>query len=112
MVLIETLVHQKKGLVLNLVNQTQNVARVYIIMLIIVAFLLLENKYFNLRLTIKMLNFQQKFVWEVFLMDLMLVSLEKYGSGNVYDFTVSFNSYDKSDMLKIYKYLMNKNNMK
>ena len=45
-------------------------------------------------------------------MDLVLVSLEKYGNGSVYDFSVNYNSYDKSDMLNIYKYLMNKNNMK
>ena len=45
-------------------------------------------------------------------MDLVLVSLEKYGNGSVSDFSVNYNSYDKSDMLNIYKYLMNKNNMK
>ena len=44
-------------------------------------------------------------------MNLVLVSLEKYRNGNVYDFTVNYNSYDKYDMLKIHKYLMNKNNM-
>ena len=75
-------------------------------------FLLMENKYFNLKPTINMLTFQQNFFWEVFLMDLVLVSLEKYGNGSVYDFSVNYNSYDKSDMLNIYKYLMNKNNMK
>ena len=42
----------------------------------------------------------------------MQVSLEKYGNGNVYDFSVNYNSYDKSDIFKIYKYLMNTNNMK
>ena len=45
-------------------------------------------------------------------MDLMQVSLEKYGNGNVHDFPVNYNSYDKSDIFKIYKYLMNTNNMK
>ena len=45
-------------------------------------------------------------------MDLVQVSLEKYGNGNVYDFSVNYNSYDKSDIFKIYKYLMNTNNIK
>ena len=31
---------------------------------------------------------------------------------NVYDFPVDYNSIDKSDILNIHKYLMNKNNMK
>ena len=36
------------------------------------------NKSLNLKLTIKMLTFQINFVLEVFLIDLMLLSLEKY----------------------------------
>ena len=36
------------------------------------------------------------------------VSLNK----NVYDFSVDFNSIDKSDILNIHKYLLNKNNLK
>ena len=31
---------------------------------------------------------------------------------NVYDFSVDYNSIDKSDMLSIHKYLMTKNNIK
>ena len=31
---------------------------------------------------------------------------------NVYDFPVDYNSIDKSDILNIHKYLINKNNMK
>ena len=41
-------------------------------------------------------------------MDLVLLSLEKY-LGNVYDFSVNYNSTDKSDILNIHKYLMIKN---
>ena len=33
-------------------------------------------------------------------------------NGNVYDFLVNCNSIDKSDILKIHKYLMTKNNIK
>ena len=40
--------------------------------------LLMENKYLNLRPTIKMLTFQLNFVWKVFIMDLVILSLEKY----------------------------------
>ena len=32
-------------------------------------------------------------------------------NGNVYDFPVDYNSIDKSDILNIHKYLMNKNNI-
>ena len=33
-------------------------------------------------------------------------------NGHVYDFSVDYNSIDKSDILNIYKYLMTKNNIK
>ena len=33
-------------------------------------------------------------------------------NGNVYDFSVDYNSVDKSDILNIYKYLIIKNNIK
>ena len=33
-------------------------------------------------------------------------------NGNVYDFSVDYNSIDKSDKLNIHKYLMTKNHMK
>ena len=33
-------------------------------------------------------------------------------NGNVYDFSVDYNSIDKSDILKIHKYLMTNNNIK
>ena len=42
-----------------------------------------ETKYLSLKLTMKMLTFQLNFVLEVFLMDLVLLSLQKYGNGNV-----------------------------
>ena len=33
-------------------------------------------------------------------------------NGNVYDFSVDYNSIDKSDILETHKYLMTKNNIK
>ena len=46
--------------------------------MIIVICLLMEKKSLHLKLTIKMLNVQLNFVSEVFLMDLVLLSIEKY----------------------------------
>ena len=39
-------------------------------------------------------------------------SREVSSNGNLYDFSVDYNSIDKSDILNIYKYLMTKNNIK
>ena len=55
-ILIETLVHQRKNLVLTLVKQAQNFVWVYIKMMIIVSFLM-EKKSLNLKLVLKMLTF-------------------------------------------------------
>ena len=82
-------------------------------MMIIVICLLMERK--SLNLEIKMLIFQLNFVLEVFLMDLVLLSLESREvslNGNVYDFSVDCNSIDRSDIQNIHKYLMKKNNIK
>ena len=59
-------------------GKKKEIVGVYIIMLIIVICLLMENKSLNLKLIIKMLTFQLNFVSEVYLMDLVLLSLEKY----------------------------------
>ena len=76
--LMEVLMHQKISLILILAKQTQNFARIYIKILIIVIHLLMKKKYLNLKSTIKMLTFQLNFVWDVFLIDLVLMSLDKY----------------------------------
>ena len=47
-------------------------------MLVIVIYLLMENKSLTLKPTIKMLTFQLNFISELYLMDLVLVSLEGY----------------------------------
>ena len=76
--LMENLVHPRKGLVLILLKQTQNFVLVCLLKLIIVICLLNEKKSLNLKLTIKMCTFQLNFALEVYLMDLVLLSLEKY----------------------------------
>ena len=47
-------------------------------MAIVVICLLMEKKSLSLKPTIKMLTFQLNFVSQVYLMDLVLFSLEKY----------------------------------
>ena len=41
-----------------------------------------------------------------------LVLLEIFSNGNVYYFSVDYNSNDKPDILNIRRYLMTKNNIK
>ena len=72
---MEALVHQRKCLVLILVKHTQNFVWVCIIMLIKIICLLMEKKYLSLKLTIKMSTFLLNSVSEVYLMDLVLMSL-------------------------------------
>ena len=60
----------------------------------------MEKEYLNLKLTIKMLTFQLSLFLEVYLMDLVMLSLMQYLyeeiSLNVYDVQVNYNSVDKS----------------
>ena len=58
-----------------------------------------------------MLTFQINFVSEAYLMDLVLLSLENYLEMEKC-MTVDYNSIDKSDILNIHLYLMNKNKIK
>ena len=114
MLLMEALIHERKSLVLTLVRQTQNVARVCITILIIVICLLAEKKSLSLKSIIKNVNFPTQFcqgslmpfVKEVFsLMDLEMSEMSTIFSGD-------YNATDKSDILNIHKYLMVKNYMK
>ena len=75
MMLLEALDHHNKSLALVSLKQTQNFVWIYIIILIIVVYLLMENKYLNSSLTIKMLT-NPVFVLEVYLTDLALLSLK------------------------------------
>ena len=65
----------KKSLVMILIKHAQIFVRAYIINLIIVICLLMEKKSLSLKPTIAMLTFQLKFVSEVYLMELVLLSL-------------------------------------
>ena len=55
-------------------TKTQNFAWVYIKMLIIVIYLLMEKKSINLKPTLKIWTFQLNFISEVYLMDLVILS--------------------------------------
>ena len=90
---MKTLAQRGKNLVLILLKQKQEFVRVYIIILIIVTCFLMEKKYLNLKLTIKMLTSQLGFLLEAYL-------------------SVDYNSIDKSHILNIHKYLMNNSNVK
>ena len=100
------------GIIGSFASPEKKFARVCIITLIIVIYLLMKRKSLSLKLTIKMLTFQLNFVLEIYLMDLVLLSLQKYLKGNEYDSSVDFNFIDKSDILNIHKYLMIKSNVK
>ena len=71
----------------------------------------MENKYLRLKPTINMLTFQNNFknISDGFsATDSREISL----NGNVYDYSVNYNSIGKSDILHIHKYLMTKNDIK
>ena len=55
----------------------------------------MKNKSSSLKPTKKMLTSQLNFVSEVYLLDLVLLSLEKYLSMKMCDFSVDYNSIDK-----------------
>ena len=111
--IMEALVHQENSLVSILVKRTQNFTWVYPIILIIVIWLLIEKKSLILKLTIKNLNFPtQCFLGNISNGFSAAESRDESWNGNVYDFSVSYNSIDKSDISNIHKYLKSKNNMK
>ena len=76
--LMEAIVQQKKSFLSTIPRQRQNFARVYIAMVIIVIYLLTEKKSINLKQIIGPSTFQFNFVVEKYLMDSVLLSLEKY----------------------------------
>ena len=76
--LMTKLVQQNKSLALILVNQGQKFVWVYITIIIIVTCLLTEKKSTSLMLIIRVSNFQPIVVYEEYLMDLVLLNLEKY----------------------------------
>ena len=78
-------------------------------MLTIVIYLLMAKKYWSLKPT-KNVNVQTQFS----LGDILSAeeSREVSLNGNMYDFSVYYNSIDNSDILNIHKSLMSKNNIK
>ena len=82
-------------------------------MLIIVICLLMDKNFVNLRLIIKNVNFSIQFCLGSISNGFTITeSREVSLNGNVYDFSVDYNSIDKSDILNIHKYLMKNNNKK
>ena len=76
MMLMAALVQQNKSLALILVKQEQKFVWVYITIIIIVTCLLTGKKSASLSLIIRVSNFQPIFVYEEYLMDLVLSNLE------------------------------------
>ena len=76
MMLMAALVQQNKSLALILEKQEQKFVWVYITIIIIVTCLLTGKKSASLSLIIRVSNFQPIFVYEEYLMDLVLSNLE------------------------------------
>ena len=84
---MEFLVHQKKGLVLTLLKQTQNFVWVSIIILIIVICLLTEMNFSKFKADNKNINFPtQIFLWSIFNGFSATKSREISLNENVHDF--------------------------
>ena len=82
-------------------------------MLVIVICLLVEKKSLNLKPKTNNVNFPTQFCLGSISNGFRATeSREVSLNGNVYDFTVDYNSIDKSDILNIHKYLIAKNNLK
>ena len=109
---MEAFVHQKKSLILVLQKQTQNFLSIFIIMLILAIYLLME-KIFKFKTDTKNVNFSTQFCFGSAANGFSNTQSREISlNGNVYDFSVDYNSIDKSDVVNINKYLMTKNNIK
>ena len=109
--LMENLVCQRKNLSLILVKQTLKFAWLCIIMLIIVIYFLTEDKYLDLK-PAKNVNFPTQFFFGIISNGISAtVSREVSLNWYAYDFSVDYNSIDKSDIPKIHKYLIAKSNI-
>ena len=93
---MEDLVHQENSLVLFLLKQTQKFVWAYMMMLIIVIYLLVEKKYLNLKPTIKKVGLPTQFCLGSISNGFSATESRKVSlNGNVYDFSVDYNSIDK-----------------
>ena len=73
----------------------------------------MDKNFVNLRLIIKNVNFSIQFCLGSISNGFTITeSREVSLNGNVYDFSVDYNSIDKSGILNIHKYLMTNNNKK
>ena len=104
---------QRKNFVLNLVNQKQNFAWVFIIIGIVVIHLLTNKKSVTLKLAKKNSNFTTQFCLANISENFDYVESEEVSfKENVYHSSVEYNAIDKFKFLNINKYLMVKNNRK
>ena len=73
----------------------------------------MEIKIFKFKADNKNVNFPTRFYLEGISDGFSgIESREVFLNGNVFDFTVDYNSIEKSNILNINKYLMTKNNIK
>ena len=101
------MIHQRKSLSLILVKQTQNFADN--------SYLFVNGKEgFKFKDNNNNVNFPNKSFFGSISKGRSLAteSREVCSNGNVYDFSVDYNSIDKSHIFNIHKYLMTKNNVK
>ena len=110
MVLMEALDHQKKKFNINFTKANTK----YCLILHCNAdnsyFLVNVKEIFKFKADNKSVNFSAQFL-ELLLVD-KVESREVSLNGTVYDFSVHYNSIDKSDILNIRKHLITKNNIK
>ena len=91
----------------------RNTIWVYIIIVIKVIFFVNGKEIFKFKAGNKNANFPTQFcLGSISNGFSALESGEVYLNWYVYDFSVDYNSIDKSDILNIHKYLMTKNNIK
>ena len=105
LILIETLVHQRKSFVLTLLKQGYNFAWVCI------AVMIMEN--FEFKANNKNVNFPAEFCLESISNGLGATDTRKVSlKGIIYDLSVDYNAIDKSGILNNHKCLMVENNIK
>ena len=106
---MEDLVHQGKNLVLNLVKQTQN----FLQFTADNSCLFFNGKeIFKFKADNKYVNFPTQFCLGSISNGFSATEPREVSlNGNVYDFSVDYDSIDKSDILNTHKYLMTKHNI-
>ena len=111
-ILMTTLVLQRKRLVLVLLKQRQNFAWVCITMVIIFLSFLTRKKFITLKFIIRISTFQFNFCKKTYLKNLMLLNLEKYLIKEICMISQSNTTLLINMTSNIHKYLIVKNNIK